>query len=205
MKKIAVLASGSGTNFQAVLDGCANKKIDGEVVLLIYNRKDAYAKTRAQQAGITNKYINRIACGSVENMRQQVFDELVSSGSDIIVLAGYLEKLSPAVVEKWENKIVNTHPSLIPMFCGGGCYGQKVHKAVIDSGMKLSGCTTHLVDANYDTGPIIMQHAVKVECGDTPETLAKKILPHEHELLVNSVSALCEDRIKVIEGRAYII
>lgn len=205
MKKIAVLASGGGTNFQAIIDGCLSGKINGEVVLLIHNRKDAYAKTRAEKAGISAKYINRIASGSTEAMKQQVYEELVSSGADIIVLAGYLEKLSLKVVEKWENKIINTHPSLIPMFCGEGYYGQRVHKAVIDKGVKISGCTTHLVDANYDTGPIIMQHAVKVEDDDTPESLAKRILPYEHELLVHSVAMLCSDRINVKEGRAYII
>lgn len=205
MKKIAVLASGGGTNFQAVLDGCANGIIDGEVVLLIYNRKDAYAKQRAQQAGIEYKYINRVADGNVENMKQHVYEELVASKADVIVLAGYLEKLSSKVVKKWENKIINTHPSLIPMFCGEGYYGQRVHKAVIDKGVKVSGCTTHLVDDNYDTGPIIMQHTVKVENDDTAESLAKKILPCEHALLVESVALMCSNRIKVKEGRAYII
>lgn len=205
MKKIAVLASGGGTNFQAVLDGCKSGKIDGEVVLLIYNRKNAYAKTRAEICGVTAKYINRVASGNEKNMKQHVYDQLVSCEADIIVLAGYLEKLSPRVVKRWENKIINTHPSLIPMFCGKGYYGKKVHEAVIGKGVKVSGCTTHLVDANYDTGPIIMQYAVKVAQDDTPESLAKSILPHEHELLVESVTMLCSDRVIVKEGRVYII
>lgn len=205
MKKIAVLASGGGTNFQAIIDGCAKEEIDGEIVLLIYNRKDAYAKVRAEDAGIASKYINRIASSGVENMKREVYEALVSSGADIIVLAGYLEKLSPKVVEKWENKIINTHPSLIPMFCGEGYYGGRVHKAVIDKGVKVSGCTIHLVDANYDSGPIIMQKAVEVENDDTPESLAKKILPYEHKLLADAVALLCSDRINVKEGRAFII
>ena len=205
MKKIAVLASGGGTNFQAVIDGCKSGEIAGEIVLLIYNRKDAYAKTRAKGCGIPAKYINRIADGGIEAMQQKVYDELDAADVDIIVLAGYLEKLSLKVVQRWENKIVNTHPSLIPMFCGQGFYGQNVHKAVIENGVQVSGCTIHLVDANYDTGPIIMQYAVEVESEDTYETLANKILPYEHECMRKSVSFLCQDRIEVSNGRVKII
>ena len=131
MKKIAVLASGGGTNFQALIDGCRQGQIDGEIVLLIYNRKDAYAKNRAEQNKIPYKYINKIASGGTEKMQREVFDELSKSKADIIVLAGYLEKLGKAVVEKWESRIINIHPSLIPMFCGEGYYGLKVHEAVI--------------------------------------------------------------------------
>jgi len=205
MKKIAVLASGGGTNFQAIIDGCTNGLIKGKVALLIYNRKDAYAKKRAEHAGIKSVYVNRIAEGSIKAMEQKVYDELISADIDIIVLAGYLEKLSSQVVQKWQNKIINTHPSLIPMFCGEGFYGEKVHKAVIDNGVKVSGCTIHLVDANYDTGPIIMQYAVEVKQDDSPKTLAQRILPHEHECLVSSVSLLCEDRILVNNSRVNII
>lgn len=205
MRKIAVLASGGGTNFQAVIDGCKSGEIDGEVVLLIYNRKDAYAKTRAKKACIDTKYINRIAQGSVDAMQQKVYDELLAYQVDVIVLAGYLEKLSTKVVEKWENYIINTHPALIPMLCGEGFYGQKVHKAVIESGVKVSGCTIHLVDSGYDTGPIIMQQAVEVMHSDTPQSLAKKILPYEHKCMVKSVAMLCSDRISVQNGRVFVI
>lgn len=205
MKKIAVLASGGGTNFQAIIDGCNSGIIDGEVALLIYNRKDAYSKQRAKNAGIKSVYINRIAQGDVETMQQLVYEELISAGVDIIVLAGYLEKLCPKVVKDWKNKIINTHPSLIPMFCGEGFYGQRVHEAVIEKGVKISGCTIHLVDANYDTGPIIMQYPVEVKQDDTPESLTNRILPYEHECLVKSVSLLCKDRISVINGRVNII
>lgn len=205
MKKIAVLASGGGTNFQSVIDGCKSGDIEGKVVLLIYNRKEAFAKQRAENEGIPSVYINRISEGSVEAMQKRVYDELIKYQTDIIVLAGYLEKLSLDVVEKWDNKIINTHPSLIPMFCGKGYFGQNVHRAIIENGVKISGCTIHLVDANYDTGPIIMQQAVEVQQDDTPESLAKRILPHEHKCLVKSVSLLCQDRISVQNGRAYII
>ncbi len=205
MKKIAVLASGGGTNFQALIDGCRQGQIDGEIVLLIYNRKDAYAKNRAEQNKIPYKYINKIASGGTEKMQREVFDELSKSKADIIVLAGYLEKLGKAVVEKWESRIINIHPSLIPMFCGEGYYGLKVHEAVIKKGVKSTGCTTHFVDSDYDTGPIIMQRHVAVDPEDTPESLAGKILVFEHECLVESVALLCENRIKVVNGRVEII
>ena len=204
MKKIAVLASGGGTNFQAVIDGCSSGKIDGEIVLLIYNRKDAYAKKRAEQNNIKTAYINRIAEGGTEKMQQRVYEELAESKADVIVLAGYLEKLSGIVVKRWENKIINTHPSLIPMFCGEGYYGTRVHRAIIEKGVKVSGCTIHLIDDNYDTGPIIMQQAVEVQSSDTPESLAARILPYEHKCLVKSVALLCEDKIEVADGRVII-
>lgn len=205
MKKIAVLASGGGTNFQALIDGCKGGMINGQIVLLIYNRKEAYAKKRAEIEGIDHVYINRIACGSMEKMQSEVYKNLCKVDADIIVLAGYLEKLNQQTVEKWENKIVNTHPSLIPKFCGQGFYGRKVHQAVIDNGEKESGCTIHLVDANYDTGPVIMQKIVTVNKGDTAELLSERILPYEHELLVKAVSLMCEDLIIVDNGRVIII
>ncbi len=176
MKKIAVLASGSGSNFQAIIDACENGGINGEVVLLIYNRKDAFAKDRAAKHGIKSQYINRIACGDVDTMQQEVYDALLNSGTDMVVLAGYLEKIGTDVVVHYKNKIVNTHPSLIPMFCGDGYYGQRVHQAVIDKGVKVSGCTIHLVDENYDTGPILIQKCVEVEQDDTAKSLAERIL-----------------------------
>lgn len=205
MKNIAVLASGGGTNFQAIIDGCNSGKINGRISLLIYNRKDAYAKERAEKSDIPSVYINRIAVGGIENMQTKVYEALAYAKVDIIVLAGYLEKLGADVVKKWNNKIINTHPALIPMFCGKGFYGKRVHQSVIEKGVKISGCTIHLVDANYDTGPIIMQYRVKVEQDDTPETLAKRILPHEHDCLVKSIALICDNKLLVENGKVKII
>lgn len=202
MKRITVLASGGGTNFQAVVDGCRSGYIDGEVSLLVYNRRDAYARERAGQAGVPAHYINRIAEGSVEAMQRKVHELLCSSGIDIIVLAGYLEKLGADTVAKWSGRIVNTHPSLIPKFCGQGYFGHHVHSAVLAAGEKESGCTIHLVDENYDTGPVVFRQKVPVLPDDTPETLAARILPVEHELLQKTVKLLCEDRIAVSDGKA---
>lgn len=204
MKRIAVLASGGGTNLQAVMDGCQSGIIDGEIALVIYNRKKAYAKVRAEEAGIKSLYINRIQSGSVEAMQQRVYEALCEHDIDIVVLAGYLEKLDEETVTRFRDRIVNTHPSLIPMFCGEGYYGERVHQAVIDHGVKLSGCTIHLVDESYDTGPIILQQSVPVEQDDDAKSLAARILPVEHQLLVEAVKLLCMERIVVEGRRAYI-
>lgn len=200
MKRIAVLASGGGTNFQAVIDAAADGRINGRIVRLIYNRKDAYAAERARLACIPAAYINRKTSPSDEVFFSRVHEELVSCGADIVVLAGWLEILSPETVDRFKNRIVNTHPALIPAFCGKGMYGRRVHEAVLAYGAKVSGCTIHFVEEGVDTGPIIFQQAVDVLPDDTPDTLAARILPHEHRLLTEAVRLLCEDRLAV-EGR----
>jgi phosphoribosylglycinamide formyltransferase 1 len=200
VKNIAVLASGGGTNFQAVIDAVTANCIQGNIVGLIYNRKAAYAAERARLAGIPSYYINRKTSPSDEAFLARVHEQLLACGADIVVLAGWLEILSPETVNHYNNKIINTHPALIPSFCGKGMYGHHVHEAVLEYGAKVSGCTIHFVEEGVDTGPIIFQQAVEVLQGDTIETLAARILPHEHRLLVEAVKLLCEDRI-VVEGR----
>jgi len=203
MKNIAVFASGGGTNFQAVVDACAQGKIDGKVVVLIHNRKDAYAKTRAEQAGIPTRYINKIRIKDSEVRAQVVLDTLDEFQADILVLAGYLDILHPSVIARYRNRIINTHPALIPAFCGDGFYGEHVHNAVLQFGAKVSGCTIHLVDEGTDTGPIMYQQSVPVLQEDDAHTLAARILPHEHRLLVQAVQDLCTDNITVQNRRVY--
>jgi phosphoribosylglycinamide formyltransferase-1 len=200
VKSIAVLASGGGTNFQAVVDGVADGAIPGRIVCLIFNRKEAFAAERARTAGIPAIYINQTYFPSENEFRQKIFETLLEYRADIVVLAGWLKKLNAATIRHYENRIVNTHPALIPAFCGLGMYGHRVHEAVLAYGAKVSGCTIHLVEENYDTGPIVFQQAVDVLPDDTPDTLAARILPHEHRLLVEAVRLLCEDRLAV-EGR----
>ena len=137
MKRIAIFASGDGTNFQAILDGCTSKTITGEVVLLIYNRKNAYAKERADTAAIKSVYINKLQFDSTSLQAEKVLKVLEENKIDVIVLAGYLDILHKNVIEKYKNKIINTHPALVPSFCGMGYYGEKVHQAVIDYGVKV--------------------------------------------------------------------
>lgn len=200
MKRIAVLASGGGTNFQAVLDACEQGRIAGQVVCLIYSRREAFARQRAQRAGIPAYYIGLRQYASLEDMQAAVHERLCACEAELIVLAGYLLRLGPQTVRRWRGQIVNTHPALIPSFCGQGFYGERVHQAALDYGVKVSGCTIHLVDEQYDTGPILLQEAVPVLDDDDAHTLAARILPVEHRLLVQAVALLCEDRVR-IEGR----
>jgi phosphoribosylglycinamide formyltransferase-1 len=200
VKRIAVFASGGGTNFQAVQDACESGRINGKITLLVYNRKKAYAKERAENAGIATEYINKLQFDDADAQGARVLSVLRAAKIDIIVLAGYLDILHPEVIREYKNKIINTHPALIPSFCGMGFYGQKVHQAVLDYGVKISGCTIHFATEETDAGPVILQGVVDVKDCDTPETLAARILPVEHELLVKAVALLSDDKI-VVEGR----
>lgn len=205
VKNIAVLASGGGTNFQAVLDATLDGRVPGRVVCLIYNRKAAYAAERARAAGIPAVYINRKMSGSDEVFSRRLLDTLLEYGAQVVVLAGWLEILGAETVRRFPNRIVNTHPALIPAFCGKGMYGHHVHEAVLAYGARVSGCTIHLVEEGVDTGPILFQQAVEVLPGDTAEVLAARILPHEHRMLVESVKLMCEDRVSVTGRRVEIL
>jgi phosphoribosylglycinamide formyltransferase 1 len=204
LKRIAVFASGGGTNFQAVQDACNDGNINGEITLLIYNRKNAYAKVRAEKAGIKSVYINKLQFENNYEQGQKVLSVLCDNNIDVVVLAGYLDILHQDVIQTYKNKIINTHPALIPSFCGMGYYGQKVHQAVIDYGTKVSGCTIHFATEEADEGPVIFQGVVDVAQNETAKTLAAKILPIEHELLVKAVAILCDDKI-IVDGRRAII
>jgi phosphoribosylglycinamide formyltransferase-1 len=200
MKRIAVLASGGGTNLQAVMDACDRGEIDGQVVLVLVDRKAAYARERARAAGVDTIYMNKAQFDSPESLDTAMVQLLLKRQIDVVVLAGYLSILGHQTVSTYENKILNTHPALIPAFCGMGYWGHHVHQAVLDYGAKVSGCTIHLVNGQADAGPIVLQRAVEVLDDDTADTLAARILPVEHELLPKAVALLCADRLK-IDGR----
>jgi len=204
-KRIAVFASGGGTNLQAVMDACLNGSIPGEIALVVYNRKKAYARDRAKRAGVPTRYINKLMFETPGEKDAAILDALQEYRIDIIVLAGYLDILGPSVVAAYRHRIVNTHPALIPAFCGMGYYGERVHRAVLEYGAKVSGCTIHLVDEGTDTGPILLQEAVHVLEDDDAASLAARILPVEHRLLPRAVALLCEDRIRVEGRRARIL
>lgn len=177
--KVAVLVSGGGTNLQALIDKVADGQLDNvEIVRVISSREDAFALTRAEKAGITT---------AVAREQQEVLKELKASGAEIVVLAGYMRVLSPEIIAEYRDKIINIHPSLIPKYCGKGFYGMRVHKAVIEAGEKESGATVHYVDEGVDTGAIILQEKVPVLDGDTPETLAARVLETEHEILARGL------------------
>ncbi len=202
IERLAVMVSGGGTNLQAVLDACANGRIPARVVCVISSRAGVYALERSAKAGVPAQLISPRDFADQRAHDAAVIAALESRGAQAVVLAGYMSILGPDLVHKFP--IVNIHPALIPSFCGKGYYGHHVHAAVLNYGAKVSGATVHFVDEGTDTGPIIMQQCVDVLDGDTPETLAARVLEVEHEILVKSVALLCEGRLRV-EGRRVII
>ena len=195
MVKIGVLISGGGTNLQAIIDGCENKSINGEVRVVITNKEEAYGLERARNHKIT------AICEKDEN---KIIEILKENEVELVILAGYLKIVSPKLVDEYRNKIINIHPSLIPSFCGKGYYGEKVHQGVIDYGAKVTGATVHFVDEGADTGPIIMQKTIEVKQDDDAKKLAERVLEVEHEILTKSISMFCENKLTVNGRRVYI-
>ena len=205
MMNVAVFISGGGTNLQAIINAAKENKINGKIKLVFSNRKNAYGLIRAQNESIDTFYLNRKNFFSSEEYDERILEELERKNIDLIVLAGYLNILSSKLVSKYSNRIINIHPSLIPSFCGDGFYGENVHKAVIKSGVKFTGATTHFVDENVDTGAIILQDVVPVLINDDFETVAKRVLEIEHEILVKTVKAFCDNKIVFKDNRAFIV
>lgn len=201
--KIGVLISGGGTNLQAVIDNTKNENINGEISLIISNKKEAYGLKRGELAGIETLYIDAKSFDSDRDYNLKLIEEFKKRNIELIILAGYLKVLSPEFIKEFKDKIINIHPSLIPQFSGKGYYGERVHKAVLSSGVKTTGATVHFVDEGTDTGPIILQEIVNVESIDDLNSLKEKVLKIEHKLLVQAVKLYCEDRIK-LEGRLVI-
>ena len=199
--RLAVLVSGGGTNLQALIDAQNSGVIhSGSIRIVISNRADAFALKRAEAAGIKTAVVDKKQLGGAEAFESAIKAILIENKIDYIVLAGWLKIIPESFIRQYKNKIINIHPSLIPSFCGEGYYGLKVHKAVIDYGAKISGCTVHFVNEVADGGEIIAQTAVKVEESDTPESLQLRILEEEHKLLPFCVKKLCEGKIS-IDGR----
>ena len=177
MLKVAVLVSGGGTNLQAIIDAVSTGVITNtEISLVISNNQNAYALERAKNAGIASMCISPKDYESREKFHVALTETLKNAGVDLIVLAGYLVAIPEMLVKEFPNKIINIHPSLIPSFCGVGYYGLKVHEAALFRGVKVTGATVHFVDCGMDTGPIILQKAVEVQTGDTPEVLQRRVM-----------------------------
>lgn len=175
--KIAVLVSGGGTNLQAIIDAEKNSVIkSGTVSLVISNNRDAYALERAKKAGIDTLTVIKKECANAEEFEEKIINALDSNGIDLIVLAGFMSILSEKFTSHYEKRIINVHPSLIPSFCGEGFYGLHVHEAALEKGVKVTGATVHFVNEIPDGGEIIMQKAVSVHDGDTPEILQKRVM-----------------------------
>jgi len=188
LKNIVVFASGSGSNFQAIIDSIEKGDIEAKISGLIASRSGIGAIERANSHNIPH-YVPSDE-GSESSFSELLISKLVEWSPDLIVLAGFLKKIPSEVIEMYRNRIINIHPSLLPKFGGKGFYGIKVHKAVIDAGETESGCTVHFVNEHYDKGDIIKQQRVRVSHDDTPETLAQKVLKEEHKLLPNVIAEI---------------
>lgn len=192
MKKIAVFISGSGSDMQSVIDGCESGYIDGKVVCVVASKEGIYGLERAEKHGIDSAvFALKDYDRDCEKRDEAIINYIAAHDVDLVVLAGYLGIVSEKLVSAYRGRMINIHPSLIPAHCGKGMYGLKVHASVLASGDKVSGATVHYVDEGTDTGDIIVQQRVKVEEGDTPETLQARVLETEHQLLPYAVRFLC--------------
>ncbi|MDZ7715909.1 MAG: phosphoribosylglycinamide formyltransferase [Balneolaceae bacterium] len=193
MKHIVVFASGSGTNFQAIINAVNSGQINARIKGLISDNPDCKALERAKQNDIEIKVIQPKNFENTQSFGSALISTLQTWKTDLIVLAGYLKKIPVSVIHEYENRIINIHPALLPKFGGKGFYGSKVHQAVLDAGEKESGCTVHIVTEEYDKGPILDQQKVPVYESDDVETLAQRILQQEHYLLSKVIGELIED------------
>lgn len=201
MFKIAVLVSGGGTNLQSIIDAVKVGELDCKIEMVISSKSYVYALERAKEAGIDTYVVSKKEYG--ENQSNRIL-ELTEGKVDLIVLAGYLSILDGEILDKFKNRIINIHPSLIPSFCGPKMYGIHVHEAAIKKGVKVSGCTVHFVNNEVDGGAIILQEAVPVYFEDSAEDLQKRILVKEHLLLPKAIKLISEGKVNVIDGRSKI-
>ena len=202
MLRIAVLVSGGGTNLQAIIDAIAAGKItDTEIAAVISNNKNAYALERAKQAGIKDIVVSPKDFETREVFNENLLKTLQEVNPDLIVLAGYIVVIPEIVIDAFENRIINIHPSLIPAFCGTGYYGLKVHEAALKRGVKIVGATVHFVDKGTDTGPIIMQKAVAVQNGDTPKVLQQRVMEQaEWNILPAAIDKIAHGKVRIEDG-----
>lgn len=198
LKRIVVLVSGGGTNLQALIDAQNRGTLKGgKIVCVISSKEGAFALERAKKAGIPAVVLSRRSFSSREDYDSALLAELRKLQADLVVLAGFLCILGETVIQAYDRRIINVHPSLIPSFCGDGFYGLKVHEEALRYGVKVTGATVHFVNQVTDGGQIILQKAVPVEEGDTPETLQKRVMEQaEWDLLPKAVSLFCEGKIK---------
>ena len=206
MLKLAVLVSGGGTNLQAIMDGIASGSItNAKIVTVISNNKNAYALTRAEQSGIPASCISPKDYADREAFHKALLKALVESEADLIVLAGCLVVIPEMIIDRFPNRIINIHPSLIPSFCGTEYYGLKVHEGALARGVKLTGATVHFVDKGTDTGPIILQKAVEVLPDDTPKSLQQRVMEQaEWVIMPKAIDLIANGKVKVQDGKVLI-
>lgn len=203
MLKLAVLVSGGGTNLQALIDSIDDGRVrNAEISLVVSNKKDAYALTRAKEHGVKSLCISPKDYESRKAFEAALLEVLKKEQVDLVVLAGYLVILPEGLIQVYRNRVINIHPSLIPSFCGAGYYGLKVHEAALARGVKVTGATVHFVDEGTDTGPIILQKAVEIQSNDTPEILQRRVMEQaEWKILPKAVDLIANGLISVENGR----
>ena len=206
MLKIAVCVSGGGTNLQAIIDAIAAGQIqDTEISVVISNNPGAYALERAKMAGVEGICVSPKSYETREAFNEAFLQTLDSYDVDLVVLAGFLVVIPEAMIQKYRNRILNIHPSLIPSFCGTGYYGLKVHEGVLARGVKITGATVHFVDEGTDTGPIILQKAVAVQQDDTPEILQRRVMEEaEWHIMPQAIDLIARGKISIVDGKVRI-
>ena len=206
MIKLAVCVSGGGTNLQAIIDAIDNGTItNAKIEVVIANNANAYALERAKNHGIEGICISPKDYENREAFNTAFLDKLNSYQVDLVVLAGFLVVIPPQMIAEYRNRIINIHPSLIPSFCGTGYYGLKVHEGVLARGVKVTGATCHFVDEGTDTGPIILQKAVEVEPGDTPEVLQRRVMEQaEWIIMPKAIDLIANGKVRVVDGKVVI-
>lgn len=206
MLRVAVMVSGGGTNLQAILDAIDNGKItNAQVSLVVSNNPGAYALERAKKHEIEAVCISPKQFENREEFHKALLAKLQESEVELVVLAGFLVAIPPMIVEAFPNRIINIHPSLIPSFCGVGYYGLHVHEKALARGVRVTGATVHFVDTGTDTGPIILQKAVKIRQDDTPEVLQRRVMEKaEWKILPKAIDLIANGKVKVVDGRVEI-
>jgi len=201
---VGVLVSGNGTNLQSIIDKSETGELPARVVVVISNKPDAYALQRAKNHSIPSYVVRPRDFVDQVSYEQKMIDILNTHKVELVVLAGFMKILSSHFVQAFRGRIINIHPSLIPSFCGKDFYGIKVHQAVIDYGVKVTGATVHFVDENVDAGPIIIQRTVEVKDSDTAETIALKVHQIEHEILSEAITLFAQGRLKIVGRRVLV-
>lgn len=206
MLRVLVCVSGGGTNLQAIIDSIEQRNVTNvQLVRVISNNRNAYALERAKRAGIGAVCVSPKDYENRERFNDALLRAVEEASPDLVVLAGFLVVIPPELIRRYENRIINIHPSLIPSFCGTGYYGLKVHEAVLNRGVKITGATVHFVDEGTDTGPILMQKPVAVEADDTPEILQRRVMEEaEWVILPESIDLIANGRVTVQNGQVRI-
>ena len=205
MLRVVVLVSGGGTNLQAIIDAVENGTITNtEIVGVISNNKNAYALERAEKHGIKSVCVSPKSYDTRAEFNDALLNTVNEFEADLLVLAGFLVVIPEKMIEAYRNRIINIHPSLIPAFCGTGFYGLKVHEAALEKGVKVVGATAHFVDEGTDTGAIILQKAVEVQKGDTPEVLQRRVMEQaEWKILPQAIDLIANDKLEIIDGKVW--